>query len=334
MAAKVESPEIIARNIKEWNIPVPDKKYKVVVHCSTYNHERYIEDTLNGFVMQKTDFPFCAIIIDDCSTDDTADIIRRYAAEYPDIIKPICLGYNHMQHGLSRNPYFDCWHESAEYIAQCEGDDYWIDPLKLHKQVDVLDHDEEIMLCASNGFVLWEKAVNPPTYFNNIIESRELTSHEVLNYWMLPTNSILYRYNVQKEYPTWHRPLPFGDVPLIFTALNLGKIYCLSDVTCVYRKLYGGSIVANKIRKTGNLPHQLAIRTCYEEFDKYSEGKYHDIIAEKLKSINNKIHFLELKKKSKVMAAIMHPQITWRLVTNLLYLKYKRKYQIINKSIG
>lgn len=137
-----ESPEIINKNIKEWNIPMPDRKYKVVIHCSTYNHGKYIEDALKGFVMQKTNFPFCAIIIDDASTDNNVEIIRKYAEQYPDIIKPICLGYNHMRHGLSRNPYFEPWHESCEYLAQCEGDDYWIDPLKLQKQVDALDSDD------------------------------------------------------------------------------------------------------------------------------------------------------------------------------------------------
>ena len=84
-----EAKDVISQNIIKWNIPQPTQKYKVVIHCSTYNHEKYIEDALKGFIMQKTNFPFCAIVVDDCSTDGTADIVRKYAAKYPDIIKPI-----------------------------------------------------------------------------------------------------------------------------------------------------------------------------------------------------------------------------------------------------
>ena len=120
MAVKVRpSDEIVQENIKKWNIPQPDKEYTVLIHCTTYNHGQYIEDALKGFVMQKTNFPFCAIIIDDCSTDNNAEIIKSYAEKYPDIIKPILLGENHMQHGLLRDPEGNAGRLSAH--ASCGG---------------------------------------------------------------------------------------------------------------------------------------------------------------------------------------------------------------------
>lgn len=96
----------------------------VFVRCLTYNHEKYIEDALKGFVMQKTDFPFLAVVIDDCSTDGAADIVRRYEAQYPDIIKGIYLPHNFRSRREDKRPYYQEYIDKATYWAECEGDDY------------------------------------------------------------------------------------------------------------------------------------------------------------------------------------------------------------------
>lgn len=119
----------------------------VFVRCLTYNHEKYIEDALKGFVMQKTDFPFLAVVIDDCSTDGTADIVRRYEAQYPDIIKGIYLPHNFRSRGEDKRPYYQEYVDKATYWAECEGDDYWTDPYKLQKQVDFMETNPECGLC-------------------------------------------------------------------------------------------------------------------------------------------------------------------------------------------
>ena len=114
----------------------------VAIRCITYNHEPYIRDALNGFVMQKTNFPFVAIVHDDASTDGTAEIIREYAAKYPNIIKPIFETENqYSKHdgSISRIMAEAQERSGAKYIAMCEGDDYWTDPNKLQKQVDFLE---------------------------------------------------------------------------------------------------------------------------------------------------------------------------------------------------
>ena len=119
----------------------------VFVRCLTYNHEKYIEDALKGFVMQKTDFPFLAVVIDDCSTDGTADIVRRYEAQYPDIIKGIYLPYNFRSRGEDKRPYYQEYVDKATYWAECEGDDYWTDPYKLQKQVDFMETHPDFSIC-------------------------------------------------------------------------------------------------------------------------------------------------------------------------------------------
>lgn len=116
--------------------------------CSiTYNHAPYIRQCLDGFLMQKTNFPFEIIINDDCSTDGTTEIIKEYAAKYPDLIKPIFHDENQYQKGV-RGMFAKFVFPKAQgkYLALCEGDDYWIDPLKLQKQVDILEADPNVSI--------------------------------------------------------------------------------------------------------------------------------------------------------------------------------------------
>lgn len=124
----------------------------VAIHCLVYNHEPYLRDCFEGFVMQKTNFRFVAIVHEDCSTDNSAAIIREYEAKYPDIFRPIYETENqwHKTDGsLERimNAAIDA--TGAKYIALCEGDDYWTDSHKLQKQVDYMEQHPEIDLCCT-----------------------------------------------------------------------------------------------------------------------------------------------------------------------------------------
>lgn len=108
----------------------------VSIRCAVYNHELYIRKCLEGFVMQKTNFRFEAIVHDDASTDGSAAIIKEFAEKYPDIIKPIFEKENqYSKHDGSLGRIMD-ENSHGKYIAFCEGDDYWTDPLKLQKQID------------------------------------------------------------------------------------------------------------------------------------------------------------------------------------------------------
>ena len=123
-----------------------ESKIIVSIQCLVYNHEPYLRKCLDGFVMQKTNFKFEAIVHDDCSTDGSAAIIREYAEKYPDIIKPIYETENqYSKHDGSLDRIMDsaC---KGKYIALCEGDDYWTDPLKLQKQYDVLENSHNVIL--------------------------------------------------------------------------------------------------------------------------------------------------------------------------------------------
>ena len=133
-----------------------EKPVIVTIRCLVYNHEPYLRQCLDGFVMQKTNFRFEAIVHDDASTDGSAAIIREYAEKYPEIIKPIIETENqYSKHdGSLRKIMID--HTRGKYIAICEGDDYWIDPLKLQKQVDFLEKNPEYGLVYTKAIIYYQ----------------------------------------------------------------------------------------------------------------------------------------------------------------------------------
>ena len=132
---------------------------KVSINCITYNHQEYIEEAIQSFLMQKTDFKYEILIHDDASTDSTQDIIRKYQEMYPDIIKPYFQKENQLSKGVRRINYkFNHTKSKGKYIALCEGDDYWTDPYKLQKQVDFMEENQNCTLCAHAV----DEACHPP----------------------------------------------------------------------------------------------------------------------------------------------------------------------------
>lgn len=278
---KVVDQKIIDENFVKWNIPRPDKDYRVVVHCSTYKHESYIEDALKGFVMQKTNFPFCAIVIDDGSPDRTPAIIKQYAASYPDIIKPILLGENHMQHGMSRNPYFEEWHKRTKYIALCEGDDYWTDPYKLQKQVAYMETNKDCVICAHNAYKYYVGNQKLELFSAPVFSSRYLFTDIVEKDWFVPTAAIVYRQDIF----TQHCPMKSffnGDYSLQLHLLSSGGyLFYMSDVMSVYRLHENG---------VSNIPlEEMNLRTekLLDYIDSYTNFQYHLNILHKKKRLQN-----------------------------------------------
>lgn len=120
----------------------------VSICCITYNHAQFIRKCLDGFLMQTTNFPIEILIHDDCSTDGTTEIIREYETIYPDLIFPLYEEENQYQHGKAAEiDFYNYRRARGKYIAYCEGDDYWTDPLKLQKQVDFMEANPEYSVC-------------------------------------------------------------------------------------------------------------------------------------------------------------------------------------------
>ena len=123
---------------------------KVSVLCTAYQHEPYIRDALESFVTQQTDFPFEVLVSDDASTDGTAAIIREYAEKYPEIVRPFLLEKNHYSQGINLYDAILFPAARGQYLAACEGDDCWLDPTKLQRQVDFLDAHPAYSACVHN----------------------------------------------------------------------------------------------------------------------------------------------------------------------------------------
>lgn len=216
----------------------------VAIHCLVYNHESYLRDCFEGFVMQQTNFPFVAIVHDDASTDGSAAIIREYEKKYPDIIKPIYETENqYSKHDGSLGRIMNAAIEAtgAKYVAMCEGDDYWTDPQKLQKQVDFMEANTEYSMCFHKVEVLSHNS-NDIGLYDHLCE-RAYSAYEIYDKWTIPTCSVLYsRNNLKLLRP---KKCLFGDIVLFLSLANGGKLFCLDFIGGVYRRHQGGVSTQN-----------------------------------------------------------------------------------------
>lgn len=266
---------------------------EVSVVCNAYNHEKYIRSALEGFVMQKTSFPFEVLVHDDASTDSTAGIIREYEIKYPDIIKPIYSTenqYSKNDGSLSRIQY---GRVQGKYIALCEGDDYWTDPLKLQKQYDLLESHPEIDICATaakterNGEIVGRVS---PSSRDTLFSLEEVI---LGGGGFVATASLMYRTSVRED------PLPFFKVlSLDYTiqiagAIRGGMLYSAED-TCVYRLATVGSWTSRMSNDSAKQKaHTNCVKNMLMQLDIDTSRKYHDVITKKIKKNQFSIYLLE-----------------------------------------
>lgn len=218
-------------------------KIKLSVVCITYNHEKFIRQTLDGFVMQRTEFPFEVLVHDDASTDKTADIIREYEQKYPDLFRCIYEKENQWEKkDICRDIVFP--EVRGEYVALCEGDDYWTDPLKLQKQINFLETHSDYAVCFHPVAVVWEGKNCSEDVFpsEKLIEKLgKLDYSTLLKRNFIQTNSVVYRWRFGKD-PLSLIPdniLP-GDWFLHLLHAQTGKIGMLPEIMAVYRRHTGG----------------------------------------------------------------------------------------------
>ena len=242
--------------------------YKVYIRCYTYNHAQYIEDAMNGFVMQETDFPFVAIIVDDASTDGTPQVITSYfdgffdtedssvafreESEYGTILyarhktNPNCyfavvlLNENHYKK-KSKRPYLTRWIKDVPYVALCEGDDYWTDSMKLQKQVDYLDNHPKCSLCVhSSNWMIGDELQQRGCHWTS---PKDLGVKEMISIggWSFATASYVFRAELSNDPPVWKKKASVGDYPLQILCGLHGYVHYLPDVMGVYRFQHVGS---------------------------------------------------------------------------------------------
>lgn len=225
--------------ISDWAVDIA--KPTVSILCTTYNHEKYIEDALEGFLNQKTNFPFEILVYDDASTDKTPDIIRAYHAAYPLLIKPVLQTENQYSKGTQVFCTYQLSRAQGTYVAVCEGDDYWVDPLKLQIQVDFLDSNEDFVASGHDSFIIDENGILLSESSLPSALKRDFSADELIKViaW-IPTRSIVFR-NVIKAHPAEFNRVNNGDFLIISLLGNFGKSKYHEDIKpACYRKHQGG----------------------------------------------------------------------------------------------
>lgn len=293
-------------------------KFKVCCRCFTFNHSKYITDTMNGFTMQQTSFPFVCCIVDDASTDGEQEVIRKYVEENFDFSEGSVAyhketDYAHItyaQHKTNKNCYFavlylkenhysqrkpkmqylEEWRGMCEYEALCEGDDYWIVPDKLEKQVIYLDNNPDCSLCFTNAYVNFDMKGHEDVFKDlyNHLEEKDYEGTEILERWSIPTASVVYKNGIIT--PKDKRFL-YGDIVLFLTAFTYGRLHCINErMVCYRRNVNGASVKKQNYKKM--VEHYTAIE---EHF-----GKEYEIIVKKHKAKCLIMWFLSghLKKES------------------------------------
>ncbi len=216
-----------------------DSMYKLTLLSLTYNHEKFIEQTLESFLMQKTNFSFKILIADDASTDNTPALLKRFAEKYPDKIELVLRDKNM---GPAKNWLDMLMRVNTEYLIYCDGDDFFTDPDKLQKQVDFLDKHPDFTICFHPVVVVDEE--NPDRQYMHptqsfLAKSPSFTLEELLKHNFIQTNSCVYRWRfnedekVENVYPTDMVP---GDYFMHLLHAEKGKIGFIGEIMSAYRK--------------------------------------------------------------------------------------------------
>lgn len=255
----------------------------VTIRCITYNQEKFIRKCLEGFVMQQTNFRFEAVVHDDASTDGTADIIREFEKKYPDIIKPIYEEENqYSKFDGSLYKAVDS-HIKGKYVAICEGDDFWIDPLKLQKQFDYMEQHPDCSLCFHANYQLYPSG-KTKIYKPKVIKEK-YTAVDAINGrgGFMATNSLFYRWEYLKngQRPDFWTKCQVGDIPCALFYASKGYLGYIDEVMSVYRVMAEGSW--NREHK-GNIRKKISfyrsLVKMYNGYDVFTNRKYHKELSQ------------------------------------------------------
>lgn len=267
----------------------------------TYNHEYYILKAIESVLNQKTEFDFNIIIGEDCSTDRTREILIQYQKKYPEKIHLIL----HKHNIGSINNFIETLQKAnSKYIAFCEGDDYWIDPLKLQKQVDFLEAKSGYSLCFHNALILYDDKSRPPKYFCSKDQKKVSTVKDVIKKWFIPSASMVLRKENIMPLPGWFQEIYNGDYALHLLLANKGKIGYIDEVMSVYRKAPGSLSYNPKI--TTEYVNNKIIKLAHF-FNEETGFKYDNQVQRKIAQLEKRIKLYKLNQKSKFLYYLRNP---------------------------
>lgn len=253
---------------------------KVSVLMVTFNHEPFIAQAIDSVLMQETDFDYELIIGEDCSTDATRTIVRDYQRRFPGKIRLVLSERNLGMLGNFERTYAAC---TGEYSALLDGDDHWISPHKLQRQVDFLNSHRDFAICfhtakvVRNGGSLSEDW--PPPGTKDVSGLEDLVESN-----FIPSCSVMYRMGPVPRFPDWMFSLGMGDWPLHILYAQHGKVGYLRETMAVYREHRGGTWSSQ-----GKIRNYERLIKAYNCIDEHLQHRYADRIRPMVS-----LHYYEL----------------------------------------
>lgn len=271
--------------VDELPSQVPEQ-VAVSVCVQTYQHVDFIRQCLDGILMQKTNFDFEILLGEDQSTDGTREICLEYARRYPGKIK-LFLHQRENNILVNGNPsgrfnyLYNIFSARGKYIAVCEGDDYWTDPLKLQKQVAFLENNPEYVAC-HHRFIVKDQDDSTVEDFQSS-RKKDFTSDEMATGVLMKSNTIMFR-NVEIDFPPPAMKIVNGDTFLISQISKYGAGKFLPEIEpSVYRIHDGG--VWSLIDKNKKTKHRIQT---YKTLAKYATRKQKKMLEKKIYKLNYK----------------------------------------------
>lgn len=262
----------------------------VSICCITYNQKKYIVDAIESFLCQKTNFDYEILIHDDCSTDNTLDILHNYMKKYPDKIRVIEEKENQWSKGNSAILQLVASYAKGKYIALCEGDDYWIDEYKLQKQFDKLESDKRLscsfhdaQIVGIDGTVINQSMLKNKKGYKET--SGIYSCEEIIDLDFYPTASIFYRseYMQYSKLPKYFWNGFCGDLPTRLQLGSEGMAYCFNEQMSAYRignpNSASGQTIKNRQKIIDTMDAHIGV---LKAFDLETSNKYHEAIEKKI----------------------------------------------------
>lgn len=289
-----------------------DTEYLLSVCMITYNHAKYVEEAIRSVFEQETDFTLELVICDDCSSDQTPEIISRLIASAPFKVQ---YHRNKLNEGMMPNFMQALKMCRGKYIAICEGDDYWTDHLKLQKQVDFLESSNDYVLCFHNAIVKYEQSGQEKLF--NTYKRKTYYGSDLLKQWLVPTASSVFRNCIPEHFPDFFNNATHGDLALFLYLSEFGPMRLMEGVMSVYRVNDGGVTQHNFSGISHNVRHIAQIDSMQLFFKRKYKRLFKSRKADYLLSNAQMLSSLKRKKEGRDLFRLACKISVWRVLSRL-----------------